>query len=218
MHDHCTVILADDHIIVRQTITEWLNRSGDFEVLEQCENADQAVEASRRLKPDLTLLDVEMPGQAVFAACSQILRDNPETKVVFFSGFCYDRHIAGAIAAGAQGFISKAETATAVLSALRAVASGGTYFSPSVRERLVADKGGVRLREQVTTRCDDLSDREIEVLRYIAKGLSKREIGELMCISPRTVERHVFNIMQTLNLHDRVDLTRFAIREQLVVA
>lgn len=217
MNTSQTIVIADDHLFVRRTIVEWIRRSGGLQVVAECDTADAAIDAAVLHRPDLVMLDVDMPGQSAFAAADQIRRLCGHTRILFLSGHCHDRHIASALASGASGFMCKDDDTPSVLEGLRTVAAGGTYFSPQIRHRL-APPEDKRSARPAHTRCDDLSPREIEVLRYVAKGLAKREIAALMCLSPRTVERHVFNIMKTLDVHDRVELARFAIREKLVEA
>lgn len=212
------LVYADDHACLRRATVEWIERSGAFEIVAEVGTATEALEATRRLRPDLVVLDIDMPGRSAFEVADEIRRSMPESKVLFLSGFCNDRYIADAIAARAAAYVTKGDSPTNMLNALTRVAEGSTYFSPQVRERLVIDGNSVRLGAAPQLRSDALSAREREVLRHVATGLSKRDIAKLLHLSPRTVERHVANIMQKLGLHDRVALARFAIREGLVEA
>lgn len=212
------VVFADDHACIRRATVEWIERSGGFDVVGEVGTATEALELSARLHPDIVVLDIDMPGRSAFEVAEEIRRAAPNTKVMFLSGFCTDRYIAGAIAAKATAFVTKGDSPSNLLQALRRVAEGSTYFSPQVRERLVIDGTGVRLGAAPQVRSDALSAREREVLRHVARGLSKRDIAKMLYLSPRTVERHVANTMQKLGMHDRVALTRFAIREGLVEA
>jgi DNA-binding NarL/FixJ family response regulator len=138
--------------------------------------------------------------------------------VIFLSAFFHDRYIEEALEAGASGYVTKNEAPGSLLSAIRKVSSGFTYFSPEVHERLVVDVSGLRLRSESHTRGFSLTDRETETLRYVAQGLAKREIANIMHLSVRTVDAHVRNLMAKLDIHDRVELARFAIREGLAEA
>ncbi len=212
------IVYADDHACLRRATVEWVERSGAFEVVAEVGTATEALDSVRRLRPDLVVLDIDMPGRSSFEVADEIRRISPESKVVFLSGFYTDRYIADAIAARASAYVTKGDSPTNMLNALTRVAEGSTYFSPEVRERLVIDGSSVRLGAAPQLRSDALSSREREVLRHVATGLTKRDIAKLLHLSPRTVERHVANIMQKLSLHDRVALARFAIREGLVEA
>ncbi|MFO0828817.1 MAG: response regulator transcription factor [Phycisphaerales bacterium] len=216
MKSRTRIVLADDHACLRRAMAEWLERASEFEVVAEAATAAEAVDAARTLKPDIVVLDIDMPGQTAFTAADDIRRMRSETRVVFLSGFFNDRYIADALAARAAGYITKSEPSARVLEALSKVAHGSTYFSPEVRERLLIDDKGVRLASAPATRSSSLTDREVEVLRHVARGLSKRDIAKLLFLSPRTVERHVANTMAKLGIHDRVGLARFAIREGFV--
>jgi DNA-binding NarL/FixJ family response regulator len=212
------IIFADDHACIRRATVEWIERNGGFEVVGEVGSATEALDAARRLNPDIVVLDIDMPGRSSFEVADEIRRVSPSTKVMFLSGYCTDRYVADAIAAHASAYVTKSDSPGNMLSALKRVGEGSTYFSPQVRERLVIDGDGVRLGAAQQVRAESLSGREREVLRHVAKGLSKRDIAKLLFLSPRTVERHVANIMQKLGMHDRVALTRFAIREGMVEA
>jgi DNA-binding NarL/FixJ family response regulator len=212
------LILADDHACLRRATVEWIERSGGFEVVAEVGTATDALDAARRLRPDIAILDVDMPGRTSFEIADEIRRASPQTKIVFLSGYCTDRYIADAIAAKASAYVIKTDTPANLLTALRKAAEGATYFSPEVRERIVIDERGARLgaSREGSVRAEVLTGREREVLRHVAKGLTKRDIAKILHLSPRTVERHVANVMAKLSIHDRVGLTRYAIREGFV--
>ncbi|MBL9147696.1 MAG: response regulator transcription factor [Phycisphaerae bacterium] len=210
------VVLADDHACVRRAMAEWIGRTSEFEVVAEASTAEEAVSAAREKRADIVVFDIDMPGTSAFLAAEELHRQRAGTRIVFLSGFCNDRYIADALAARASAYVTKSEPAARLLDALSKVAEGQTYFSPEVRDRLVVDDRGVRLGEPARTRSDSLTDREAEVLRHVARGLSKREIAKLLFISARTVERHVANMMAKLGIHDRVGLARFAIREGFI--
>jgi DNA-binding NarL/FixJ family response regulator len=212
------LVYADDHACLRRATAEWIERSGAFEIVAEVGTATEALDAATRLRPDIVILDIDMPGRSAFEVADEIRRTSPESKVMFLSGFCTDRYISDAIAAKAAAYVTKGDSPSNMLAALTRVAEGSTYFSPQVRERLVIEGASVRLGSAPQLRSDALSAREREVLRHVATGLTKREIAKMLHLSPRTVERHVANIMQKLGLHDRVALARFAIREGFVAA
>lgn len=211
-----TVVLADDHAMVRGTLASWLAGSPDISVLAAVHNADEAMLEAARLNPDVVLLDIDMPGMQVFEAARLIRVRSPATRVLFVSAYFHDRYIEQALAAGAMGYVTKGEQPAAIVRAIETVASGGTYFSPDVQSRIVIDVTGPTLLEQARTRTSILTARELEVLRHLASGLSKKEIAETMNLSVGTVNNHAANLMKKLDIHDRVELTRFAIREGMV--
>ena len=210
-----SVLLADDHALVREALGNWLREAGDIRVIGEVGSADEALAVAIREKPDIVLLDIDMPGLLAFDAVKTIRTRCPNTRVVVLSGFFHDRYIEDALASEASGYITKSEPAEAVVKAVRIVASGGVYFSPEVQSRIVVDAQGARLANDGSTRASTLTPRELEVLRYIARGLSKKDIAGIMHLSVKTVDNHSTSLMTKLNIHDRVELARYAIREGL---
>jgi len=210
-----TVLLADDHALVRDSLATWLRTAGDMKVLGEVGSADEAVAIAIRERPDVVLLDIDMPGLLAFDAVRTIRSRCPDTRIVMLSGFFNDRYIEDALAAEASGYITKSEPPEAVLKAIRTVAGGGVYFSPEVQARILVDSNGARLSREGVTRASALTPRELEVLRYIARGLSKKDIAGIMHLSVKTVDNHSTSLMTKLNIHDRVELARYAIREGL---
>lgn len=210
-----SLLIADDHSLVREMLTSHLGREMDIEVVASVSNGNDALERSRELEPDIVLLDIDMPGMVSFEAAREILQCSPKTRVIFLSAFFHDRYIEEALSTGASGYLTKNEPPAKVIAAIRNVARGVSYFSPEVQSRLVVDVDGLRLKNSRPTRASLLTKREIETLRYIARGLAKKEVANLMGLSIRTIDSHVRNIMEKLDIHDRVELTRFAIREGL---
>ncbi|MDX2131600.1 MAG: response regulator transcription factor [Planctomycetota bacterium] len=218
MSDVIRVMVVDDHALVRRSLGQLLSQSTDLQTVAECATGDEAITQALRHHPDVVVMDVDMPGVAAFDAARTILARSPGTRIVFLSAFSHDRYIEAALAAGAMGYLTKGESPESVARAVRAVARGKTAFSAEVQSRLVIDSEGVRLAPQVQSRVTALTDREVEVLRYVAQGLSKKEIAKVMHLSVKTVENHSWSMMKRLGIHDRVELTRFAIREGLVEA
>ena len=217
MNESIKVLLADDHTLLRRAVGRVLHESPSIAVVAEVANADDAIAAALRYQPNVVVLDIDMPGIASFDAARTITARVPNAKILFLSAFTHDRYIEAALAAGALGYLSKNEPPEKVIDAIRAVAVGQCYFSPEVQSRLVIDSDGVHLGHS-TSRASLLTNREMEVLRYIARGLSKKEIAKTMHLSVKTVENHSASIMSRLDIHDRVELTRFAIREGLIEA
>ncbi len=214
-----TVLLVDDHALVLGALSGWLRGTPDIQVVGEAPNAEIAITEALRLRPDLVVMDVDMPGLLCFDAARTIRARLPETRIVFLSAFFHDRYIQQALDAEASAYLTKGEPPAMVADAIRAVARGGTYFSPEVAERLVIDEAGVSLTTGTgATRGAALAQREIEVLRYVAQGLSKKEIAGTMHLSVKTVDNHCTSLMSKLAIHDRVELARYAIREGLAEA
>ncbi|MBI5866374.1 MAG: response regulator transcription factor [Planctomycetes bacterium] len=213
-----SILLADDHKLVRDTFAHWLSGIEDFRVVGVAANAESAVLEAVRTQPDLAILDVDMPGAGSFQAASTIRIRTPKTRVLFLSAYSNDRYIEQAIGAGASGYASKSEPLETVEKAIRAVVRGERYFSPEAMSRIVVERDRAGSAGTIQTRRSSLTDREIEVLRYLARGMAKKEIATVMSLSLGTVNNHAANLMRKLDIHDRVELTRFAIREGLIEA
>ena len=212
------ILLVDDHELVRSALRGMLDRDVAFEVVGEAANAEEALELAVTCKPDILVIDIDMPGMICFDAAERISRMRNAARVVFLSAFCHDRYIEQALRVKARGYLTKSEPVQTVIEAVRQVASGKMWFSQAVRSRLVAHGREVALARNAQTRTSTLSARETEVLRYLAKGLSKKEIAQTMHVSVKTVEGHAERLMAKLDIHNRVELARFAIREGLADA
>lgn len=211
------ILLADDHALLVESISDRLEREADFEVVSRVHNADDAVRLARETHPNVVLMDIDLPGQASFDAARQIKADNPKTHVIYLSAFSNDRYIEDALQSGCSGYLTKDESMEVVINAIRNAISGIAYYSPKVRERLVIDPDkGLTLESTGTTKASALTARELEVCRYLALGMSKKEIAEQLHRSIKTIDKHVENLMRKLEIHDRVELARYAIREGLI--
>ncbi len=209
------ILVVDDHALLRDTLIDVLQREPGFKVVGSAETADKAVEALRTCEPDVILMDVDMPGGSSFNAARTIQWMRPDARIVFLSAFSHDRYIEQALAAKARGYATKSEPPETIIRAIREVAAGGVYFSPQVKSRLVFEPRATRMSEAPagSSRAASLTSREIEVLRHLSQGHSKKDIAIMMNLSVKTVDRHAANLMSKLDIHDRVELARFAIRE-----
>lgn len=210
-----TVLLADDHELVREMLAERLGNEPDVEVVASVADAGEALEAARDCAPDVLVLDIDMPGRSVFEVAAEIRKLHPSARVVFLSAHLTDQYIEQALEVEAAGYLTKDEPTARLIDAIRAVARGATHFSSSVSERIVIDEHGAHLGRDHLTRLRLLTQREVEVLGHLAQGLPKKSIARLMDISVKTVEKHCDHVMEKLDIHDRVQLARFAIREGL---
>ena len=213
-----SVLVVDDHALIRSALVTVLNATDDIRVIGEASNGADAVELAHKHSPSVVVLDVEMPGVDAFHAASHILQLRPNTAIMFLTGHAHDRAIEQAIKVGALGFVVKNDDPSAIPSAIRAVARGEQYFSPTVAERVKGSLADIRKRKITGTRGATLSEREIEVLRYVGKGFAKKQIAEMLGISVKTVDKHVTSVMEKLDIHDRVELALYAVREKFITA
>lgn len=215
MNRPISVLLADDHALVLSMLRDRLAGERDITVVAAVGSTDEAVGAATRLKPDIVVMDIDMPGMTCFEAARVIQVGCPETRTIFLSAFFNDAYIDQALSVEAAGYLTKGEPPEAVIDAIRAVKAGQRHFSAEVESRIVVEQSGLRLGRQGRSRASTLSNRELEILRYVARGLSQRQIAQLTHRSSKTIHKHCNNIMAKLDVHDRVELARFAIREGL---
>jgi DNA-binding NarL/FixJ family response regulator len=207
------ILLADDHAVVRHGLRLTLEAEPDFEVVAEASDGAQAIEAALRTDIDLAVLDVSMPRLTGIQVTPQLAEHRPDLRVLILSMHDNEQFFFEALRAGASGYVLKSAAHEDLVAACRATMRGEPFLYPRgvaalVREHL--EQG----RE--TLGADPLSARESEVVKLIAEGLTSREIGELLSISDKTVERHRANVLEKLGLKDRVALTRYAIRRGLV--
>lgn len=212
-----TVLLADDHSLVRDMLEERLSREG-MAIVGAGSSGDDAIELAEIHDPDVVVLDIDMPGLSAFQVAKLLRRRSPSIRIVFLSAFVNDRYIDQALAVEASAYLTKSEPPEAIVAAIRKVFRGGSSFSAAVLDRVVVDSSGVRLANGSSSRISLLTEREREVLGYVARGMPQKQIARLAGISLKTVQHHVSHLMDKLDIHDRVELTRFAIREGIVEA
>jgi DNA-binding NarL/FixJ family response regulator len=206
-----SILLVDDHALMLDTLAERLGSEEGLEVIGLAPNADEGVRVALKCRPDVIVLDINMQGLCPFEAARKLLAQLPESRVVFLSGYTTDSYIGQALACGASAYITKREPYERMVQAIRVVAEGDAYFSPEVQSRIVVGPDGASLVPIQT-----LTKREIEVLGYLARGMSKKKIAQTMYVSVHTVDVHTSHIMKKLDIHDRVELALYAIREGLV--
>lgn len=214
MGESVSVLLADDHALVRDLLACTLVKAG-MRVVASVDTADSAETCGRRERPDVAVLDIDMPGKSIFEVTRSILETSPDTRIIFLSAFVHDHYIEQALAVGASGYLTKTEPPEVVVASIRKVVGGAASFSTEVLDRLVICESGARLAGR-HARVALLTDREREVLGYVARGLQQKQIATLTGISIKTVQHHVTHVMEKLEIHDRVELARFAIREGVI--
>lgn len=213
-----TVLVVDDHALIRSALVAVLNATADIRVIAESANGADAVELAHKHSPAVVILDVEMPGVDAFHAASHILQLRPNTAIMFLTASDHDRTIEQAIKVGALGYVVKSDNPDGIPAAVRAVSRGEQYFSPTAAERVRGSAAEIRRRKVVGTRGAALSDRELEVLRYVGRGYAKKQIAEMLGISVKTVDKHVTSVMEKLDIHDRVELALYAVREGFIKA
>ncbi len=206
-----TIMLADDHAVVRQGFRMILAAQWDMEVVAEVSNGREAVEQAERLQPDVCVMDVTMPELNGIEATRRLAKVSPKTRVLALSMHKDSVYVREILRAGAKGYLLKDSSETDFLNAVRAVAMGKGWLSPEVSDAVLDD-----YRKHVTNPIDLLSTREREVLQLIAESKTNKDIANALNLSVYTVEAHRGRIMEKLNLHSIGELVRFAVRNGLI--
>jgi len=205
------ILLADDHALVRQGFRMILEEQPDMEIVGQAGNGREAVELASKLHPDVAVMDVAMPELNGIEATRRITTVSPRTRVLALSMHKDSMYVREILRAGARGYLLKDSGDADLVAAVRAVAKGDGYISPSVSGAVLSD-----YRRHVTDPLDLLTSREREVLQMIAEGKTNKEIATSLSLSVYTVEAHRGRVMEKLNLHSTGELVRFALRNGLI--
>lgn len=208
-----TVLLAEDHAIVRQGLCALLNRDGHLKIVGEALTGREAVELAGKLRPDVILMDIAMPVLNGLEATRQILTANPAARIIILSAHSDNEYIERTTAAGVAGFLEKQTSAEILTKAISEVAKGNTFFSPSIAKRMPHDKSKSRGRDGFIkpNGIRPLTSRECEVLQLVAEGSANKQVAVALGISIKTVEKHRQHLMDKLNIHDTAGLTRYAI-------
>lgn len=210
-----TILLAEDHAVVSQGFRKLLEAEKDFKVVGEAENGRAAIEMTRKLRPDVVVMDIAMPLLNGLEATRQILKELPAARILILSAHSDDTYIEHLNAVGAAGYLIKQTSAHLLTQAIREVHRGNTAFGPSIAKRLherTLDARGRGRRKQVA----QLSSREAEVLQLIAEGQANKQIASDLNISVKTVEKHRQSVMDKLRIHDTAGLTRYAISAGII--
>jgi DNA-binding NarL/FixJ family response regulator len=209
-------MIADDHPLVRSGLRALLERDGEFQVIAEAADGYEAIDLAVLHKPDVILLDVGMPRLSGPDAAQSISQKLPAVRIVMLSMHSDEAYVLRALKAGARGYLLKASPEADVIAAIRAVAAGNAYFSPSITKLLVEEYVVEARRRGVEDSYDLLSTREKEILQLLASGKTNREIAELLYISVATVETHRNNVFHKLHLHNLAELILYAVRKGLI--
>ena len=216
MSDQIRLLLADDHAVVRSGLRMLLQAQPDMIIVGEAETGQEAIRRVAELSPDVVLMDIEMPGMNGIEATRRIKANAPASAVLALTMYEDDQYFFEMLRAGASGYVPKRAAPDELVSAIRAVSRGEVFLYPSLAGRLVQDYLRRGPAGEGETPSDELTPREQEVLTLIAQGFSNNEIADRLVISAKTVDRHRENIMRKLNLHNRVDLVKYALRKGLI--
>ena len=214
MSDPITVLLVDDHEMVRRGVRDFLETQGDITVVAEAGSGEEAVRLAAEHAPDVALMDLIMPGMDGVEATRRLTTQSPRTSVVMLTSYHDDEHVFPAIRAGALSYVLKEIGPGELAEAVRKAAAGEAVLHPRVAARVVRELHGARRDEPNAFR--ELSDRELEVLKLIADGLSNAEIAGRLYVSEKTVKSHVSNILGKLHLADRTQAAVYAWRQGVV--
>jgi DNA-binding NarL/FixJ family response regulator len=215
-HEKIRVLVVDDHTIVREGVRLLLEAQADIEVIGEAADGQQALKLVRQFRPDLVVMDIQMPNLNGLEATRTIKQEFPQIHILALTMYESDDYFFQVLNAGASGYVLKKAASADLLTAIRAVHSGDVFLYPSVARRLVSDYlGRVKSGEEKNS-YDGLTAREREVLKLIAEGHTNQVIAEKLVISPSTVQTHRTRIMQRLNLHSRAELIQYARRKGLL--
>jgi DNA-binding NarL/FixJ family response regulator len=212
-----TVLLAEDHMIVREGFRKMLELEDDFEIVGEAQDGRQAVALVKKFNPDVVLMDIAMPLLNGLEATRQVMKAVPTTKVIMLSAHSDDAYVKNATDSGALGFLLKQTSAHDVCHAIREVQKGKTFFSPSIAEHfsrlnpLLTGRAGA-----VNPKVASLTSREMEVLQLIAEGKANKQTAAELGIGVKTVEKHREHLMEKLDIHDTAGLTRYAISAGII--
>jgi NarL family two-component system response regulator LiaR len=207
MADVISVLIADDHPFVRHGLRTYLDTLDDLEVAGEAADGAEAVELAGRLLPDVVLMDLVMPRLDGVEATRKVREASPSTKVIVLTSFADDEKVFPAIKAGAAGYLLKDVHPAELAEAVRKASRGEALLAPSVAARLMQEVAGER------PAASGLTERELEVLRLIARGMSNKQIAHELVVSEKTVKTHVSNILAKLHLADRTQAALYAVRE-----
>jgi DNA-binding NarL/FixJ family response regulator len=212
-----TVLLAEDHAIVRQGLCALLNTDGHFQIVGEARTGREAVDLAQTKKPDVILMDIAMPVLNGLEATRQILTANPAARVIILSAHSDDVYVDRMVETGVAGFLEKQTSADVLTKAIREVAAGRTYFSAAIAKRLAHTAAAPRDREgMIKLHGNRLTSRECEVLQLVAEGMANKQVAAELGISIKTVEKHRQHLMDKLNIHETAGLTRYAISKGVI--
>ena len=217
MNERIHILVVDDHPVVRKGIVAMLEVEADLEVVGECSNGQEAIQQALYLRPDVILMDLVMPRVDGIEAIRAIKQDNPDARILVLTSFGTADKIFPSLNAGAAGYLLKDSDPGELLTAIHKVFAGEGWLHPAITRQVLSQLNQQAAPAQPAVRAhapeDDLTDREMEVLRYIAQGLSNQEIARLMTVSEATVHSHVSKVLTKLDLNSRTQAALYALRK-----
>ncbi len=208
MSDVIRILIADDHPLFREGVAHSLASATEFEVIAQVDSGEAAVELAHRLRPDMVLLDITMPGMGGIAAAKEIAAKAPEARIMMLTVSENQENLLAALKAGAHGYLLKGVSASELRAITRSVAGGEAYVTPSLAAKLLTDLS----RPLPPDSLSDLTTREADVLKLLSQGLSNREIGKHLHLAEKTVKHHMTSILQKLHVRSRTEAALIAVK------
>ncbi len=206
------ILIADDHAVVREGVRSLLSIVPDLEIVGEAADGIEAVQRARSLQPDVILLDLVMPRQDGLAAINEIKQENPAAHILVLTSFAEDEKIFPTIKAGAMGYLLKDSSPQQLLQAIRDVYRGESSLHPTIAHKLISE---LHRPSDLPPTPEPLTEREVEVLRLVARGLSNEEIAKMLVVSEGTVGKHVSNVLGKLHLANRTQVALYALRKGL---
>jgi len=217
MNEKKTVVIAEDHTILREGLKSMINAGGDLEVIGEAEDGLKAIRLVNKKMPDVVLLDLSMPKMGGLSVIKEVAGSYPEIKIVVLTMHAEEEYALEAFKSGAHGYCLKSSSHKELRFAIKSVLEGKRYVSPEISEKVLEGYLESRKRLKEKTSWETLTQREIEVLKLVGEGYRNKEIADFLCISIKTVEKHRANIMRKLDLHNASALTVYAVEKGLVV-
>jgi two-component system, NarL family, response regulator LiaR len=212
MSDLIRILITDDHAVVREGLRTLISSEPGMTIVGEAVDGVEAVLKARSLRPDVVLLDLVMPRKGGIEAIEEIKRDNPQARILVLTSFAEDDKVFPAIRKGAQGYLLKDSSPDELLQAIRHVYRGETSLHPTIARKLIQE---INQPSDLPPSEEPLTEREVEVLRLVARGLSNQEIADELVVSERTVRTHVSNILSKLHLANRTQAALYALKEGL---
>ncbi len=209
-----SIILVDDHVIMRDGLRHLLSSESDIEVIGEAANGREAVKLVLTKKPDIVIMDIAMQDMNGIEATRQIKNENPEVKVIALSMHSERQIVVGVFRAGASGYLLKESSSLELVDAIRTIHLGRKYLSQKISDIVLQEISNIK-KDTGEIGVDVLTNRECEILQLISEGNSTKKIADILFISPKTVESHRANIMDKLDIHNIPELTKYAIRAGL---
>lgn len=210
------VLIADDHGLMRAGVRALLAATDDLEVVGDAEDGDEAIRETRRLDPDVVLMDVAMPGLGGLEATLAIRKEKPDVKILVLTQYDDREYVARFLKAGVSGYVLKRAAASELVAAIRAAVRGGLVLDPEIARVALDDRGDAAGVIAAPDPYETLTDREKQVLKLVAEGASNKDVADALGISVKTAMTHREHVMEKLDLHNRTELIRFALRRGVI--